>query len=325
MSVIGLFLSMLFLMGTKTDKIPISSIEQDIDKKEATIGDRLHFKVDVYSEENEQVVLPENYPTLGSFVVKNRNVKTLTKNPKISLTLKGCRASSSTPIRKRYKRTTLEYELVSYDVGKNTLPSLSIVVKREGSSEEFKTIPLTVEIKSVSPGLTGKEDIKGIKPQRAIKIPYWYYVLGFLSIAVIAGTILLMLRKRRKVLIEERIERIAPWEKAFSELDKLVGTRTTTEEEIKFFYTRLSFIMRDYLESLYLFPALENTTSELMNNLKTRKELKPYLVETGNFLNQSDLVKFAKYIPTRVDSKEEISVIRSLIDNTKKDEEESHD
>ena len=325
MNVMGLLLSMLFLMGMRTAQIPIPSIKQDIDSKEATIGDRLHFKVDVYTEENEEVILPENYPTLGRFVVKNRNVKTVTKSSRTSLALKGRRASSATPIRKLYKRTTLEYELVSYDVGKDTLPAISIVVKKEGGSEELKTIPLTVEIKSVAPELTGKEDIKGIKPQCGIKVPYWYYLVGFLSILVIAGTILLLLRKRRRGLIEEGIERMPPWENAFSELDKLAGIKTATAEEIKFFYTKLSFIMREYLEALYLFPALENTTIELMNALKRRKEFKPYLVETGGFLNKSDLVKFAKYIPTQVDNEKEIAVIRHLVDKTKKEEKELND
>ncbi|TES94144.1 MAG: hypothetical protein E3J87_00875 [Candidatus Cloacimonadota bacterium] len=305
MNIIALLVSMLFLMGWKPGKIPIPSVKQEIDKKEATIGDRLQFRVEIFTKADKEVVLPENQPFLGKFVVKNRNIKIVT--------------------RKDVKRTILEYELVSYDVGKDTIPAISIIVKDNGESLELKTFPLALEIKSVAPNLTGEEDIKGIKPQLGIKQSFWYYLIGFLAIILIAGVVFFLVRKRRGKLILEKIEKKQPWENAISGLAQLSELKPVTPEEIKQFYIKLSFILREYYEGLFEFPALENTTSEIVSHLKMRREFRQYLVKTQNFLNKSDLVKFAKYIPRPVDNEQEIEMVRDIVEKTKKEEEEKVD
>jgi len=302
MNIITVLVSMIFLMGWKPGKIPIPSVKQQIDKNEVTIGDRLQLQVDVFTEEDQEMVVPENQPLMGKFVVKNRNIRTVT--------------------RKGIKKTTLEYELVSYDVGTDTIPEMTFLIKENGDTLHLKTLPISVETKSVAPGLTGEEDIKGIKPQIGIRLSYWYYLIGFISISVITGIIFLLIRKRMKRLIIEKIEATPSWEIALSELSKLSEYKPVTPEEIKHFYIELSFILREYYEGMYEFPALESTTNEIVSHLRKRKEFKPYLVKTHDFLTRSDLVKFAKYIPPSVDNEKEIGMIRDIVEKTKKEEEE---
>ena len=302
MNIMTLLLSALFLMGSKPAKIPLPSIKQEIDKKEATIGDRLRFKVEIFTEEDQEVIPPENQPLLGTFAVKDRNMRIIT--------------------RKGFKKTVFEYSLVSYDVGKNRIPEITMIIKRGDELQKLKTLPLFVDIKSVSPGLTGEEDIKGLKPQISIRFPYWYYPLGLFSLLAIVGVILLLINRRRKRIVLEKIEMKPPWEIALSELNELASQKCVTAVEIKKFYTELSFILREYYEAMYKFPALENTTAEIMDYLKRIKEFKPHLTETQDFLIKSDYVKFAKHIPPSFEDEKEIGLVRNIVEATMEEEEE---
>ncbi|MCK4575048.1 hypothetical protein KAU34_01430 [candidate division WOR-3 bacterium] len=302
MSTVLALVPMIFLMGWRTISPHIPSVKQEIDRSEATIGDRLSYRIEILTGEEQEVIIPENQPYLSKFVVKNRNIR-IHK-------------------RKGVKKTTLEYELVSYDVGKDTIPEITILVKESGDTLDLKTQPFPVEIKSVAPGLTGEEDIKGLKPQLGIRLSYWYIILGFFSLLLVAGLIILLLKNRRRKISLERIEKKPPWEITLTELKRLSESEPLTEEEIKLFYIKLSFILREYYEALYEFPAVENTTTEIIEHLKRRKDFKQYLQTTRNFLSKSDLVKFAKYIPSPFDDEKEICMIKEIVEKTKEEEEE---
>jgi hypothetical protein len=302
MNIMTLLLSVLFLMGDSPDKVPLPSIEQEIDRKEATIGDRLRFKVEIFTEEDQEVIPPENQPLLGTFAVKDRDMRIIT--------------------RKGLKKTVFEYTLVSYDVGKNRIPEITMIIKSGDELQKLNTLPLFVDIKSVSPGLTGEEDIKGLKPQISIRLPYWYYPLGLFSILAIVGVILLLINRRRKRIVLEKVEIKPPWEIALAELNQLAIQKCVTAEEIKKFYIELSFILREYYEAMYKFPALENTTTEIMDYLKRIKEFKPHLTKTHGLLTQSDYVKFAKHIPPSFENEKEIGLVRSIVETTMEEEEE---
>ena len=113
-----------------------------------------------------------------------------------------------------------------------------------------------------------------------------------------------------------------PWEIALSELNELARRKCVTAVEIKKFYTELSFILREYYEAMYKFPALENTTAEIMNYLKRIKEFKLHLTETQDFLIKSDYVKFAKHIPPSFEDEKEIGLVRNIVEATMEEEEE---
>ncbi len=296
MNIMTFLLPALFLMGSNPDKVPLPSIEQEIDRKEATIGDRLRFKVEIFTEEGQEVIPPENQPLLGTFAVKDRDMRIIT--------------------RKGFKKTVFEYTLVSYDVGKNRIPEITMIIKRDDELQKLNTLPLFVDIKSVSPGLTGEEDIKGLKPQISIRFPYWYYPIGLFSLLAIVGAILLLLNRRRKRIVSEKVEMKPPWEIALSELNELASQKCVTAVEIKKFYTELSFILREYYEAMYKFPALENTTAEIMDYLKRMKEFKPHLTKTHDFLTQSDYVKFAKHVPPFFEDEKEIGLVKNIVKAT---------
>jgi hypothetical protein len=85
---------------------------------------------------------------------------------------------------------------------------------------------------------------------------------------------------------------------AFHELEKLRDEKLWQKGEIKLYYTRLTEILRRYLENRFRVFSLELTTSETLEAL-----VKTGFKKDGSYnllksvLKDADLVKFAKYTP----------------------------
>jgi hypothetical protein len=106
---------------------------------------------------------------------------------------------------------------------------------------------------------------------------------------------------------------------AFRELEQLRAEKLWQNGEIKLYYTRLSEIVRQYLENRYGISALEHTTGETLDHLLSAGFKKD---ENYNklraVLTESDLVKFAKYKPGPVENDLNYETAWVFVDMTKK-------
>jgi len=85
---------------------------------------------------------------------------------------------------------------------------------------------------------------------------------------------------------------------AFRELEILKAEQLWQKGEIKIYYTRLTEILRQYLENRYRVYSLELTTSETLDALvKTGFRKDESYKKLKSVLTGADLVKFAKYNP----------------------------
>jgi hypothetical protein len=85
---------------------------------------------------------------------------------------------------------------------------------------------------------------------------------------------------------------------AFHELERLRDEKLWQRGEIKLYYTRLTEILRQYLENRFRVYSLELTTSETLDALyKTGFKKNGSYNQLKSVLNSADLVKFAKYAP----------------------------
>jgi hypothetical protein len=85
---------------------------------------------------------------------------------------------------------------------------------------------------------------------------------------------------------------------ARKELKKLEGEKLWQKDEIKGYYSQLTFIIRMYLEYRYNWLALESTTEKISEEIDAyaiSDEAKEHLMR---ILKEADLVKFAKRIPS---------------------------
>lgn len=108
---------------------------------------------------------------------------------------------------------------------------------------------------------------------------------------------------------------------AFRELEKLADEKLWQNGETKKYYTRLTEILRQYLENRFNVLSLELTTSETLEALIRTGFRKD---ETYNILksvlNGADLVKFAKYKPEPSENDLSFRNSWNFVDATKKEE-----
>jgi len=83
---------------------------------------------------------------------------------------------------------------------------------------------------------------------------------------------------------------------ALKALQKLYASDLLEKQEYKLFFSELSDILRTYLEGRYFISALEETTYEIIRDLKEHLDDDKKKI-LSDILQLSDLVKFAKFKP----------------------------
>jgi len=192
-----------------------------------------------------------------------------------------------------------KYGLTQFDSGRYTIPSIKILI----NNKPFLSDSIKIEVTNVKVDTLKQKmyDIKDIVPANESS-DWWKYVLFVLLIAGIAAFIYWFIKIRQKKVIEEEIYK-TPIEKATSLLNTLEQKELWQQGEVKAYYSELTDIVRNYIEEAIEIPAMESTTSELIEGLKMaskKKKMKLSKETIDNLfvvLKQADLVKFAKSKP----------------------------
>jgi hypothetical protein len=158
-----------------------------------------------------------------------------------------------------------------------------------------------MRVKITPPDTTAKiYDI--IKPYRAPltigEVLPWILIIALLGALVWLAIRFLRKLKKSKTGIEAVIDPDPAHIIAFRELEKLRDEQLWQKGEIKYYYTRLTEILRQYLENRFRVFSLELTTSETLAALvKTGFKKDGSYNQLKTVLTGADLVKFAKYNP----------------------------
>lgn len=190
-------------------------------------------------------------------------------------------------------------------------------------SSKIKQVLAPIEVK-INTTLDPKAEMKGIhdiKPlERFFIINLWYIVvpvLFFIFTGFIIFWIIKIIKTPKK---EEKVEIYKPPHIiALEELSRLKMMELKTADDYKVYYTLLSEVFRRYLEGRFKIQAIEKTSEEILSelikiqfNIQTRNQAK-------SILKQSDMVKFAKQIPTREMASTALEKTYNFVDTTKQD------
>lgn len=271
-------------------------VRASTDKGSIFIGDKIRYAITVKSKKDLEIVFPK-FPEnkIGDFEIKDSGSKT-------QKDLFG-------------NRTSLDwYDITTYYVGPHIIPKVEVKYREKGSADwtTAPTQPLRVAVASVLPKGEMVKDIKDIKgPIRFYEIN-WILVLIFFS--VIAIVILLVRAYRNR---KNRRPSKLPHEIALQELETIRVLLERTGD-IKEYYIRISDCVRRYIETAFRLKAPEMTTEEFLNSLKESgalsQEQKNLLKE---FLNACDMVKFAKYNPSRNEVQSVFTTAKNFVEETK--------
>lgn len=181
---------------------------------------------------------------------------------------------------------------------------------------EFRSAPLSLKVAPLSPRPDDQPGrIRGLKDQRGLLSPWWVAALVLLLTAV-AGVVVWLLRRKQtqEALAPEPV--LPPEVVARQRLAALRASRRLAEGQFKGYYSELSDILRRYLEQRYHVTAPDLTTHELMRALK-KSGLK--ITETNlirDVLDQSDMVKFAKFQPQEKDAQADWETVDQVVEHT---------
>jgi len=210
--------------------------------------------------------------------------------------------------------------VVPFKTGVITIPPVRVFYETtsgvRGSVDSDSSL---IYVKSVLP--ENARDIKPLKPNISAPSDVVSYVLmGLLAcilMAIVVFAVRLSRRWKKKLPVSEpRVPSRPAHEIAFEELAKIASLNLLSQSRFKEYYTLLSETLKRYIGNRFDFDTLDLTTFELVTEMRQRGIPIPAAGDFRSFLERSDLVKFAKFVPAYDEMESAIEVVRGLVERT---------
>ena len=270
-------------------------VRATVSKRTVTIGDRIRYTTSVKYGKHVSIVFPIFLDKkIGDFEIKD----------------------SGKIIKKGWFGQTVEtrwYSIAAYSVGKFSIPESQVFYTVKGKTDRT-AVPvkaLEVSVESVLPKGAAITDIKDIKGP--IHIPETGKMLA-LAVFIIVGITLAIIAYRK---IRQRKPVRLPHETALEELQAL-KTAFLQSGDIKIYYVGISDSVRRYIERAFSLRAPEMTTEEFLESLTSTNSLSQEQKSLlRDFMGSCDLVKFAKYVATKIEADLVFTSAAKFIEETK--------
>jgi LPXTG-motif cell wall-anchored protein len=191
-------------------------------------------------------------------------------------------------------------QITSFDSGHWVIPSMSL-----GENLATDSIPVDVGFSPFNPDSPYhdiKEIIEVTPQEKNDKIKWWYIVAGAAALLLI---LTLIFRRKKKPVAEVVQPPPDPFKEAMEQLKKLQSEKVDAKE----YYSRLTDIFRVYVSEKKGIHSLQNTTHDLVAQLRGLNIPKEQFEQLEQGLMLSDFVKFAKYVPSPDNDKNVFDII----------------
>ncbi len=266
-----------------------------VDRTAAQIADPIQFTVRIEVPESVTVSFPDQPQALGPFEVIG--------------------ISDKLDIPHGDKRLwTRVYELESLSSGTQEIPEVAVAfTDRRGATPQhdvIKSEPIAIAINSVLEGQadpTKFRDIKGAVDLPITAPPSYtaWWIAGGTAAALATLLLIVALRKRRQLNAQQ-------W--ALAELERLESEGHVEQGRVQLFYSRLTDIVRAYIERRFEIAAPRQTTDEFLTHIHDGETLgEEHRELLQQFLAQADMVKFASFCPATSEGNEAIETARRFV------------
>lgn len=194
---------------------------------------------------------------------------------------------------------TATWMVAVFDTGWVRIPPLPVVITSVGQSDTLYTNDIPVKVDPVQPDSTGLAQIKDIYHQPFSLGYYKKYIPHVLIALLLIAALIYWLKQRKlkKAPPEPVIIPLKPHEWAEQALRELEEQKLWQRGEVKEHYSGLTGILREYLERRFGIHAREQTTDEILEQLRKQQLSQALLTDTEQLLSVADLIKFAKADP----------------------------
>ncbi len=196
--------------------------------------------------------------------------------------------------------------LTAFDSGSYEIPGLSFQLNQNTATTE----PIRIEVFTVEVDTT--QGIYGSREGYAVEVGLWDYIrfyadrfyvkeiLGGLALAglVVALFVWLGRRNQKKDLVFAPKPADPPHVIALRDLRKLLSEKAYEKEKPKVYHTKLTEILREFIETTTNVQAHELTSRETMDQLRYVGYSETDMKNLRVILFRADMVKFAKEVPS---------------------------
>jgi hypothetical protein len=268
----------------------------DVDTTHVTVGDRVTLTLTVDHPSSTGVIWPDSLD-LAPFEVLER-------------------ATSGPVDAGDESRSTLVLTLTAFELGTLEVPSFDVVVAgADGTEETLSSSPVGIEVASV--GVDESGEIRDIRGPLTIPLGAFRLLLWILLPLALAGLLWMVARRLRSRDAATASPALGPLPRpahvvALEALDALERAGLLERGQVKEFHIEAAEILRAYVSARFGVDAPEMTTYEVVAALAPRADAR--VVEgLGAFLDQCDLVKFAKVRPGPDASRQVLALGRRVV------------
>lgn len=278
-------------------------VKVETNTKNIKIGEQIQYKVSVETPADTPVSFPEGQTFAPLEMVKTRAADTLRDGGKY--------------------RLVKEYYLTQFDEGKYTIPSQKIRI----NNKDYFTDSLLVEVHTVAID-TLKQPLYDIKPIQEVKKSFTSYgwiltiIAVVLLLLIVAFVYFVFIRKKKFPFLQTQ-KKLPPFDRAIQDLKELQNSKYLIQSQHKEYYTRLTDIVKAYLEEEVHILAKESTTDELLTKINLLQEKgklnlnQETITNLKRVLQTADLVKFAKNKPSDDNAEYDRETIENVVIKTK--------
>ena len=278
-------------------------VKVETNTKNIKIGEQIQYKVSVETPVDTPVSFPEGQTFAPLEMVKTRAADTLRDGGKY--------------------RLVKEYYLTQFDEGKYTIPCQKIRI----NNKDYFTDSLLVEVHTVAID-TLKQPLYDIKPIQEVKKPFTSYgwiltiIAAVLLLLIVAFVYFVFIRKKKFPFLQTQ-KKLPPFDRAIQDLKELQNSKYLIQSQHKEYYTRLTDIVKAYLEEEVHILAKESTTDELLTKINLLQEKgklnlnQETITNLKRVLQTADLVKFAKNKPSDDNAEYDRETIENVVIKTK--------
>lgn len=281
------------------------TVQAHLDTNSIVIGDQIGYEITVKRDKNAYV----RFPDFGDNLTDE--IEIVSKTPVDSFWSK----------KDQKYVLTQKLVLTAFDSGLFYIPPIEFFLTGEHSSDTIRSGATYLEVYSVPLDTTNTiRDIKSIEKAPLSFGELYPYMLIVIFIGLLVWFMLFYLRKKEKkqpLLVRIKVEE-PPHVVALRELEKLKAEKLWQRKKTKLYYSRLTEIVRIYLEKRFSIMALEQTTDEILMELEGQEILseEDYRL-LREMLCQADLVKFAKADPLPDENETHFENACAFVSNTR--------
>ena len=285
------------LVGQSANFDTSIKINTIVDTTQVKIGEEILYTIEIKSDNNYNIRFDEKPNFIPFEILKTYQTDTLNN-------------SSS------FKK---EYSLINFEPGEYWIPRQKIYFNQTLKfSDSLLIIVNDVEVDTL------KQNLYDIKPIIPVKRNYQKLFYRIIFITVLLALIYLFYKRNPLKSSKEKEELKSLYEIANEKLRGLNNLHPNSQIEFKEYYTILIDIFREYLEYQVNIPAMESTSNELISRINLLKDSGNYNFEKSdinkleNLFTKSDLIKFAKSLPSKKDIYNDVDTISKFIENIEK-------